>query len=66
MIFACSYQLCYQPVIGVSQNRISNLGGDSVKGLYPWLNIVEVVRTGDELEFSVGIASAGFAIDNFY
>ncbi|KAI4304531.1 hypothetical protein MLD38_040027 [Melastoma candidum] len=63
-----SYQLRYQPVITgvVSPNRLSNLGGVSVKVLFLWLNIVEVVRAGDELEFSVGIASAGFAIENFY
>ena len=30
-----------------------------------WLNIVEVVNKGNELEFSVGIASADFPMDNF-
>ncbi|KAH0470167.1 hypothetical protein IEQ34_001725 [Dendrobium chrysotoxum] len=31
-----------------------------------WININEVIRTENDLEFSVGIASADFPIDNFY
>lgn len=30
-----------------------------------WLNIVTVTRDEDELQFSVGIASADFAVSNF-
>ncbi|XVF22186.1 hypothetical protein REPUB_Repub12eG0152100 [Reevesia pubescens] len=63
-----SYQLKYKSTISgiISNNRLKNLSGVSVKILFLWLNIVEVIRDGDELEFSVGIASANFAIDNFY
>lgn len=63
-----SYQLKYKPTIGgqISKNRLTNLSGVSVKVLFLWLNIVEVIRSGDDLEFSVGIASASFPIDNFY
>ncbi|PKA57692.1 hypothetical protein AXF42_Ash016738 [Apostasia shenzhenica] len=63
-----SYQLRYQSTISgrISTNRLSDLRGVSVKLLMFWINIVEVVRRGDELEFSVGIASADFPIDNFY
>lgn len=63
-----SYQLKYKPTIGgyISQNRLTDLTGVSVKIVFLWLNIVEVVRDGDELGFSVGIASANFPIDNFY
>ncbi|PON55303.1 hypothetical protein TorRG33x02_299610 [Trema orientale] len=63
-----SYQLRYKPTISgyISKGRLTGLTGVSVKVLFLWLNIVEVVRSGDELEFSVGIASASFAIDNFY
>ncbi|KAK8959431.1 hypothetical protein KSP40_PGU021985 [Platanthera guangdongensis] len=63
-----SYQLRYQPTVTgrISTNRLSNLVGVSVKVLLFWINIIEVVRNGDELEFSVGIASADFSIDNFY
>ncbi|XP_068339675.1 uncharacterized protein At5g01610-like [Pyrus communis] len=63
-----SYQLNYKSTITgtISQNKLSSLTGVSVKVLFLWLNIVEVTRRGDNLEFSVGIASAAFSIDNFY
>ncbi|KAF8014928.1 hypothetical protein BT93_H0661 [Corymbia citriodora subsp. variegata] len=63
-----SYQLRYKSTIGgyISQNRLTSLTGVSVKVLFLWLNIVEVERVGDELYFSVGIASASFTIDNFF
>ncbi|KAJ4775870.1 hypothetical protein LUZ62_060127 [Rhynchospora pubera] len=62
------YQLRYKSTIAgkISKDRLSNLSGVSVKILFLWLNIVEVSRDGDELYFSVGIASASFGIDNFY
>ncbi|XP_061967601.1 uncharacterized protein LOC133691210 [Populus nigra] len=63
-----SYQLKYKSTVSgyISENRLTDLSGVSVKVLFFWLDIVEVVRKGDELEFSVGITSASFAIDNFY
>ncbi|KAG2697492.1 hypothetical protein I3760_07G108800 [Carya illinoinensis] len=63
-----SYELKYKSTISgyISENRLSSLTGISVKVLFLWLNIVEVVRKGDELELSVGIAWASFPIDNFY
>jgi hypothetical protein len=62
------YQLRYKKTIAgtISKDRLSNLSGVSVKILFLWLNIVEVTRDGDELYFSVGIASASFGIDNFF
>ncbi|KAK3021069.1 hypothetical protein RJ639_047316 [Escallonia herrerae] len=62
-----SYQLRYKSTISgsISKDRLTNLSGVSVKVLFLWLNIVEVVRNGDVLEFSVGIALAKFTIDNF-
>nr|GLL42570.1 uncharacterized protein At5g01610-like [Ipomoea trifida] len=62
------YNLKYSKKITgtISQDRLSNLSGVQVKILLFWLNIVEVTHKGDNLEFSVGIASAGFGIDNFY
>ncbi|KAH7666714.1 At5g01610-like protein [Dioscorea alata] len=62
-----SYELWYEPTISgtVSQNHLSNLRGISVKVLFLWLNIVDIRRSGDDLEFSVGITSANFPIDNF-
>lgn len=62
------YNLKYNKKITgtISNDRLSNLSGVQVKILLFWLNIVEVTHKGDNLEFSVGIASAGFGIDNFY
>ncbi|GAB4841113.1 hypothetical protein Ancab_021857 [Ancistrocladus abbreviatus] len=62
-----SYDLKYGSTITgyISKNRLRNLSGISVKVLFFWLNIVEVTRVGDELQFSVGIASANFPIENF-
>ncbi|KAL5561427.1 hypothetical protein UlMin_031174 [Ulmus minor] len=63
-----SYQLKYQSTITgvISKDRLTNLQGVSVKVLFFWLNIVEVIRNGDQMEFSVGILSASFTIDNFW
>ncbi|PKA58420.1 Uncharacterized protein AXF42_Ash013926 [Apostasia shenzhenica] len=63
-----SYQIRYNPTVTgrISTNRISRLRGVSVKVLFFWINIVEVVRRGNELEFSVGIVSTSFSIENFY
>ncbi|PWZ11679.1 Uncharacterized protein Zm00014a_042054 [Zea mays] len=62
-----SYSLRYQTKITgkISPDHLTDLQGVSVKVLFFWLNIVEVTRHGDNLEFSVGIAAADFGIDNF-
>ncbi|EEF26923.1 uncharacterized protein LOC8270067 [Ricinus communis] len=62
-----SYQLRYKSTIRghISKGKLSSLQGVSVKLLFMWVDIVEVSRSGDDLEFSVGIAGAGFPIDNF-
>ncbi|TXG63406.1 hypothetical protein EZV62_010400 [Acer yangbiense] len=62
-----SYELKYKSTITgvISKDRLQKLKGVSVKVLLFWLNIVEVTRDGDDLEFSVGIASADFSVDNF-
>ncbi|KAK4357238.1 hypothetical protein RND71_022848 [Anisodus tanguticus] len=62
-----SYQLNYKPVIKgvVSKGKLRKLSGVSVKVLLVWVNIIEVRRRGDNLEFSVGLASANFLIENF-
>lgn len=63
-----SYQLRYQSTISgyISEDKLTSLSGVSVKVLLFWLNIVEVTRSGDELGFSVGLASASFPLDNFF
>ncbi|CAN4093048.1 unnamed protein product [Withania somnifera] len=62
-----SYQLKYKAVIKgvISKGRLRKLSGVSVKVVLLWLNIVEVRRKGNDLEFSVGLTSANFPIGNF-
>ncbi|KAG8085301.1 hypothetical protein GUJ93_ZPchr0010g10988 [Zizania palustris] len=62
-----SYSLRYQRKLSgrITADRLTNLEGVAVKILFLWVNIVEVTRHGDQLGFSVGIASADFGIDNF-
>ncbi|XP_074557520.1 uncharacterized protein At5g01610-like [Curcuma longa] len=63
-----SYQLRYKSTITgvIEPGRLSDLHGVSVKILFFWVNIIEVRRLTDSLRFSVGIASADFAMSNFY
>ncbi|KAL2507633.1 hypothetical protein Fot_31280 [Forsythia ovata] len=63
-----SYQLKYKSKISghISKDKLTGLSGVTVKVLFLWLNIVEVKRNGEKLDFSVGIASAEFGINNFY
>ncbi|KAL7125644.1 hypothetical protein ABFS83_14G130400 [Erythranthe nasuta] len=63
-----SYELKYKPEISgyIYKDKLTNLSGVSVKLYFVWLNIVEVKISGQNLEFSVGIASADFPIINFY
>lgn len=62
-----SYQLNYKSTINgyLSKGKLQTLEGVSVKLFFFWVGIVEVQRSGDALEFSVGIAGADFSIDNF-
>ncbi|KAL7198978.1 hypothetical protein ACSBR2_021296 [Camellia fascicularis] len=62
-----NYELKYKSTITgvISKGKLKNLKGISVKILFLWLNIGEVIRDDDELEFSVGIASADFPIESF-
>ncbi|KAL4341563.1 hypothetical protein GQ457_08G004940 [Hibiscus cannabinus] len=62
-----SYQLKYKNTIKgyISKGKLASLQGVRVKVFFMWVNIVEILRKGDNLEFSVGIAAAGFPLDNF-
>ncbi|KAK8605150.1 hypothetical protein V6N13_082604 [Hibiscus sabdariffa] len=62
-----AYKLRYKNTIDgyISKGRLARLEGISLKFLFFWVNVAQVVRKGDELEFSVGIAGAGFSMDNF-
>ncbi|KAF5196127.1 pectinesterase (Protein of unknown function, DUF538) [Thalictrum thalictroides] len=61
------YQLRYKSTITgyISKGKLTKLKGVSVKILFIWVNIIEVSISDNDLEFSVGIASADFPIDNF-
>ncbi|XVE73347.1 hypothetical protein DITRI_Ditri11bG0110500 [Diplodiscus trichospermus] len=62
-----SYELKYKSTITgvISKDKLASLSGIKVKVLLLWLNIKSVILDEDELEFSVGIASADFPVDNF-
>lgn len=62
-----SYQLKYKSIIkgNISKGRLTSLEGVSVKLFFMWVDVVEVLRSDDHLQFSVGIAGANFPIDNF-
>ncbi|KAJ9547667.1 hypothetical protein OSB04_020210 [Centaurea solstitialis] len=62
------YNLKYKSTISgvIEKGKLKNLKGINVKILVVWLNIVEVSRHGDQIDFSVGIMSAGFGVSNFY
>ncbi|KAI3961165.1 hypothetical protein MKX01_035751 [Papaver californicum] len=61
------YQLKYKSTITgiISNGKLTNLSGISVKVLFVWANIIEVLKS-DQLKFSIGIASAYFSIDSFH
>lgn len=61
------YDLKYNTKIRgtISKKKVSNLTGIQVKILLFWINIVEVTKNGDDIDLSVGIASADFPADNF-
>ncbi|XVF22185.1 hypothetical protein REPUB_Repub12eG0152000 [Reevesia pubescens] len=62
-----SYELKYKSTIAgvISKDKLTSLSGIKVRVLFLWLNIQSVIRDDDELEFSVGIASTYFLVDNF-
>lgn len=62
-----SYELKYKSTFTgvIAKRKLSELSGIQVKILFLWLSITKVTRDDDELEFSVGITSADFPVDNF-
>ncbi|KAJ4967767.1 hypothetical protein NE237_014468 [Protea cynaroides] len=63
-----SYEISYKSTIKghITKDKITELQGISVKVFLFWFNIVEITRNGDNLNFSVGVASADFSVENFY
>lgn len=61
------YDLRYKNTISgvISKDHLKQLKGVSVRLLEIWLNIAEVRRHGDRLQFFVGIASAKFPVSSF-
>lgn len=62
-----SYELKYKSTItgAIAKDMITSLSGIKVKLLILWLSIVSVTHEDEELDFSVGIASADFTVSNF-
>ncbi|TKY61771.1 hypothetical protein E2542_SST11622 [Spatholobus suberectus] len=62
-----SYELKYKSTIKgvISKGKLAKLKGVRVKVELLWLKIVEVTREGDDLQFSLGVASAVFSVDSF-
>ncbi|KAI3693533.1 hypothetical protein L1987_76477 [Smallanthus sonchifolius] len=61
------HDLKYKSTISgvISRDKLTKLKGVSIKLVLFWMDIVEVTRDGDELDFSVGTILARFNIDNF-
>ena len=62
-----SYLLRYKRRISgtLEAGRLKDLKGVSVRFLFVWLGITEVVRMDDELRFYVGPISASFPVTSF-
>ncbi|KAK4767508.1 hypothetical protein SAY86_015258 [Trapa natans] len=62
------YTIRYEPPVKgvIRRGKIDELEGVSVRIMgMVWLSVVQVVKVGHEIEFSVGVASAGFPAGNF-
>ncbi|RVW97949.1 hypothetical protein CK203_021197 [Vitis vinifera] len=62
-----SYELKFSSTVTgyISKDTLSGLDGISVKFFLLTLNIVGIIRNGDNLVISAGVESAPFPIDNF-
>ena len=61
------YKLKYEPTVKgyISKGKLSSLEGVSVKFFHLWMNIVEILRRGNDIDFSVGVGKAAFPIEYF-
>ena len=61
------YQLKYEATVKcyISNGKLSSLEGVSVKFSEVWVNIVEIVRRGNDIDFSIGIGKAAFPVEYF-
>lgn len=62
-----SYQLKYDPTIKgyISNRKLSSLEGIYVWLIFAWMEIVEIIRHGDDLHFSLGVLSSSFPVNWF-
>lgn len=62
-----SRSIKYGPVIEgtISNGRLGNLEGVKVRVLFFWVGIKEIVREGDNIKITSGIASAEFPVQDF-
>ncbi|CAN8306388.1 unnamed protein product [Cochlearia groenlandica] len=62
-----TYKLKYDSTISgvITPGHVRQLRGVSIKVLFFWLNLEHVARDGDELDFSVGVASEELPVRNF-
>lgn len=62
-----AYQLKYQSTIKgyISNGKLSTLEGVYVRLFFMWVEIIEILRLGDDLVFSVGALSSVFPIEYF-
>ena len=62
-----AYQLKYLSTIkgNISNGKLDSLEGVSVKFFHVWMNIVEILRRGNDIDFSVGVGKAWFPIEYF-
>ncbi|KAG6517229.1 uncharacterized protein LOC121967985 [Zingiber officinale] len=49
----------------VQPGKLTEMKGVSVRVLFLWFGIDQVVRDGDHLDFHVGLLSAAFPVENF-
>lgn len=61
------YQLQYQSTIDgyISKRKLSRLVGVNVKVFHWSLNIEEILRRGNDIDFSVGVGNAWFPMEYF-
>lgn len=66
-LFEGGYQVKYEPVIRglITQGKLSKLEGVSVVFFRKWRNIVQIIRHGNHVYFSVGMASERFHVKDF-
>ncbi|XP_076942667.1 uncharacterized protein At5g01610-like [Bidens hawaiensis] len=61
------YEIKYKQTITglIRRDKLTKLKGVSVKLMFFWVEIVEATRDEGEVDFSVGLLSAGFDVDSF-